>query len=264
MIYAALVWLGSAIGVAAAWSWYRCRIERGCAAELARALAVATSELARIEQDQRERLHDARSTVAGVTGACDLLARAAASPSIDPTRLRQLIAAELERLTLRLDAEAPEPITDFDLYGCVEPVLLSFQLSSVRLRVDARSMLVRGRPHALAGVLDNLLRNSVVHAPGSVTTVRFASRAGRAVVSVEDDGPGIPAAERFLVVQPGRRGAASAGRPGSGLGLHIAATTMAAMSGAMTIAARPGGGTIVRLELPAVTAGLARRHSLAS
>ncbi|WP_242370884.1 sensor histidine kinase [Anaeromyxobacter sp. SG26] len=80
---------------------------------------------------------------------------------------------------------------------------------------------VMGREHLLREALSNLVQNAVHYGmtPGTVT-VSVSRRDGRAVLAVEDDGPGIPEEERSRVVErfyrrPGTRS------PGAGLGLAI-------------------------------------------
>ena len=72
------------------------------------------------------------------------------------------------------------------------------------------------------------------------------------MIRVDDDGPGIPSAERELVLQRGRSGSTPA--PGSGLGLHTAARSMREQGGGLELTERPGGGTRVSLTLPTFSA----------
>ncbi|HSD21828.1 MAG TPA: sensor histidine kinase [Anaeromyxobacter sp.] len=81
--------------------------------------------------------------------------------------------------------------------------------------------LVVGRDHLIREALANLVQNAVAYGarPG-VVTVSVSRCDGEIVLAVEDDGPGIPEAERARVFErfyrrPGTRG------PGAGLGLAI-------------------------------------------
>jgi two-component system sensor histidine kinase TctE len=80
---------------------------------------------------------------------------------------------------------------------------------------------VVGREHLLREAIANLVQNAVSYGarPGTVT-VSVARREGRAVLAVEDDGPGIPEAERARVVERFYRVPGTAGI-GAGLGLAI-------------------------------------------
>jgi signal transduction histidine kinase len=160
-----------------------------------------------------------------------------------------MLLAELDRLQSLLDPNESEPITDFELGKALEPVLLAHRLDHEDIRCDIDPVVVRGRPHATAAVLDNILRNAHAHAPGA--TINIDTRADDASVTVRvgDNGPGIPRAECAAVLHPGVRGSTARGT-GSGLGLHSAATTMAKQNGHLRIDRRRDGGTMVTFSLP--------------
>jgi signal transduction histidine kinase len=93
-----------------------------------------------------------------------------------------------------------------------------------RLRVDTRAVsgaAVSGRPDDLARVVRNLLDNAERHA-SSLVTVSLASEDGHATLVVQDDGPGIPPADRVRVFERFTRLDSSRSSPGTGLGLAIA------------------------------------------
>lgn len=107
--------------------------------------------------------------------------------------------------------------------------------SGVDLGFELAEAPTRGHAFLLRELLENLIHNAVSYAgPRARITVRCGSGPEGAWLEVEDNGPGIPPAERPAAMQRFRRGG-SAGGAGSGLGLAIAAD----------IAARHGG----RLEL---------------
>jgi signal transduction histidine kinase len=95
-----------------------------------------------------------------------------------------------------------------------------------------------------------LVENALRHTPpGTPARVRALTRGGRAVLEVEDEGPGIPAErqeqlfERFFRLDGTRAS-------GSGLGLAIARQLALLMDGAVTVESVPGR-TVFTLELPA-------------
>jgi signal transduction histidine kinase len=116
------------------------------------------------------------------------------------------------------------------------------ELTPIRLVGDAT---------ALSRVLRNLLENAALHAVSRID-VAVASGGGDAVVSVADDGPGIPAADRervfdrFVRLDPDR----SRSGGGAGLGLAIVREIVAAHHGSVTADDRPGGGTRMTIQLP--------------
>jgi signal transduction histidine kinase len=108
-----------------------------------------------------------------------------------------------------------------------------------------------GDAGALSRVLRNLLENAGLHAASRVD-VAVASRDGRAVVSVADDGPGIPAEDRDRVFDRFVRLDSDRSRSGggAGLGLAIVREIVAAHHGGVKVDDRPGGGTRMTIQLP--------------
>ena len=95
-----------------------------------------------------------------------------------------------------------------------------------------------------------LVMNALVHTPsGSRITIRSSRHSGLARLAVEDDGPGIPPAQREAVF--GRFYRVEGGKAsGSGLGLAIARELARLMDGSVRLESRPGR-TLVTLEVPA-------------
>jgi signal transduction histidine kinase len=113
-----------------------------------------------------------------------------------------------------------------------------------------------GDAERILQIVRALVVNAIVHTPaGTPIVVRVGQAHGRAELSVEDAGPGIPAEhqeavfERFYRVEGGMAS-------GSGLGLSIARELARLMNGSVRLISRPGV-TIVTLDLPqAGTPGL--------
>ena len=98
-----------------------------------------------------------------------------------------------------------------------------------------------------------LVVNALVHTPpGTQVVIRARRRADRAELSVEDDGPGVPADqqaavfERFYRVEGGRAS-------GSGLGLAIARALARLMDGSVRLQSQPGKTRVV-VDLPGALA----------
>jgi len=95
------------------------------------------------------------------------------------------------------------------------------ELASRTLQPDVT---LAGDPVLLAQAVGNLIDNALKFAPrdGHVAVTVARDPVGRPIISVEDDGPGIPDAEKDLVVERFYRGDASRGvTPGVGLGLSL-------------------------------------------
>jgi signal transduction histidine kinase len=112
-------------------------------------------------------------------------------------------------------------------------------LDGTAVDVDARQVSgaqVRGVSDQLRRVVRNLLDNAVRHARSSVI-VRLEESNGDVVLSVADDGPGIPAHRRLEVFERFRRldESRSGGTGGAGLGLSIARDVVERHGGTISI-----------------------------
>ena len=107
-----------------------------------------------------------------------------------------------------------------------------------------------GDRNLLASAVANLVDNALKYAgPGATVRVRSRRRNDAVEIVVEDDGPGIPAADRPRVVERFFRLDASRHLPGNGLGLSIVAAIAQLHGGALHLEdAIPG--LRARIELP--------------
>lgn len=85
-----------------------------------------------------------------------------------------------------------------------------------------RALRCAANPTLVSEILANLLDNAIRYGrPGGMVAIRVSRRGGRATLEIEDDGPGIPEAEREKVFTRFYRLSRDQNRPGSGLGLAI-------------------------------------------
>ena len=105
-----------------------------------------------------------------------------------------------------------------------------------------RGLMVRGDRDFLAQALANLLDNAVKYTPaGGAVMLRTRRRAsGEVEISVTDNGPGIPEADRERVLERFVRLERSRSAPGSGLGLSLVAAVVAAHGGRLELDEGPG------------------------
>lgn len=103
----------------------------------------------------------------------------------------------------------------------------------------------------------NVIGNAVKHGPkqGLAISAKLSCGAGYAALSIEDNGPGIPADklphifDRFYRVDPER----SKDLTSTGLGLAIAKELVEAHGGSITVASTPGAGACFTVKLPLAT-----------
>ncbi|PKO93869.1 MAG: two-component sensor histidine kinase [Betaproteobacteria bacterium HGW-Betaproteobacteria-1] len=109
---------------------------------------------------------------------------------------------------------------------------------------------VQLRPLAIHRLIGNLIDNAFAYSKGKVA-VSTRITAGYIVVSVMDNGPGIPASQMSRLLRPFERMDSARGNEGgSGLGLAIADRIAKLHKGKLELLNRPEGGLEARLSLP--------------
>ncbi len=212
--------------------------------------------------------HELRTPLTSVRGYVEIAGESLESQA-DPARLSahlQVAArniARMERLVEQIlrvageDKHHPAPGRPVDLVGVVEQAV-----ESARPGVEGaglRLVLVTGPPVPVAldetfvEVVDNLVSNAAKYTPaGGEIGVSVTHEDDVAVLTVTDDGPGIPPEEREMIfekfIRGGREGQSV---PGLGLGLFITRAIVLSHAGEIDVDERPGGGTrfVVRLPL---------------
>jgi signal transduction histidine kinase len=126
--------------------------------------------------------------------------------------------------------------------------------STTSKRVDTSGVSaarVQGDADALRRMFRNVGENAARHASGRVD-ITLAERGDEVLLTVDDDGPGIPESERRRVLQRFVRldEARSRDLGGSGLGLSIVDEVVRAHGGAVLIERSPLGGARVQITLP--------------
>jgi signal transduction histidine kinase len=106
----------------------------------------------------------------------------------------------------------------------------------------------------IRAAVSNLIRNAMQYSPWDRPVSVFVQRGvGAVTLSVNDEGPGIPVAEREVIFDPLARGEAGrASRAGTGLGLFIARRVAEAHHGRIWVESS-GSGATFHLELPAAS-----------
>lgn len=117
--------------------------------------------------------------------------------------------------------------------------------------------LVQCNPHRLQQVIDNLLSNAIKYTPeGGRIAVSAIEDRGHIVVSVADNGIGIPLAQQPYIFDKFYRveSTDTIGIVGSGLGLSIVKTVIEKHNGRVWVESKPGAGSVFSFVLPALQA----------
>jgi signal transduction histidine kinase len=164
---------------------------------------------------------------------------------IDELTRELLDYARLERGTpaLALESVPAEPWLEDVIADASRP---EADAPAPAVRAEVAVETVRCEPRYMARAVLNLVRNALNHARAAVR-VSIAREGPRTVVHDDDDGPGIPAAERERLFEPFVRLDASRGRDSGGFGLGLAIVRQVARwhGGEATISDSPLGGTRV-------------------
>ncbi len=162
----------------------------------------------------------------------------------DVAEIDQLITAMLDYARLdHAEVEICPQLTPVDAW--MEPVVHKLQAMHPSLRISQQSTteFAEFDPYLMELVLSNMLVNACRYARSEVRA-SFGREAGQYVLAVDDDGPGIPEAERQAVFKAFTRLDSSRNRQtgGYGLGLAIVARIAALHGGSARAEASPLGG----------------------
>jgi two-component system OmpR family sensor kinase len=176
-----------------------------------------------------------------------------------PPKLRDRMVADVEEMDALIgqamafvrgesQADRREPL---DLDALARDCASGFSETGAAVTFDGGGALpVEGDPAALRRAIANLIENAVKFADAA--RVRTFMLDDQAVISIDDDGPGLPEDELEAVFEPFARGERSRNREtgGAGLGLSVARQAARAGGGDVTLINRPEGGLTAILVLP--------------
>jgi two-component system, OmpR family, sensor histidine kinase MtrB len=237
-------------------------------AELTRTFNAMADAMAR---QQRARLavlggiaHDLRNPLAGMKLGLEALQRGRLGKS--ELRIRGRLERQVDQLArmiddlldaTRIEAGSLELRRDeIDLREVIDDVVHHYAPTSpehgITTRVSDGPVLVWGDAMRLGQVVGNLLSNAIKFTPaGKAIDITLAREGDEAIVTVADQGVGIPADEQAQIFLPFRRGG-SAATPGVGLGLSIVRRIVVAHGGTIEVDSTPGEGSVFRIRLPRV------------
>jgi signal transduction histidine kinase len=178
--------------------------------------------------------HEIRTPLTSAQANLDVLRRNPEMPVAERTRIIEEIAAEQRRLVSLLDslqalargdAAGHCPQEEFDLAEMLDAAVQAARRRHPLVRLSLTecpdAVELDGWPDGARNMIDNLLQNAALHAGSrALVEVALRRRGQQVVLTVDDDGPGVPMAERHF--ERFVRGE-TASAPGSGLGLAIVA-----------------------------------------
>jgi len=205
--------------------------------------------------------HDIRTPLAAILGLAVTLEHRAEEMSADDVRdlssrivqnskrLDRIVTdlLDLDRLQRRGFAARLRPV---DLGTLVRQLVTRTDVvTERRLQLDTGPVHVEADATMVERIVENLLANAVKHTPGdSRIWVRVERTDDGALISVEDDGPGIPPEDRERIFEPFVQGS-SPGPGGAGVGLALVVKFAELHDGRAWVQERAGGGSSFRVLL---------------
>ncbi|MDO9075711.1 MAG: sensor histidine kinase [Rubrivivax sp.] len=213
--------------------------------------------------------HELRTPLTSIRALAELMVDDADMPSPQRQQFLAIIVTETERLTRLVNqvldmakiesGHAEWHNTDVDLAALIRQAAQTVQEmlrergAELVLDLPEHVPLLRADPDRLMQVLLNLLSNAGKFVPhdGGRITVRLCCDAVGATVEVQDNGPGVPVAQRALIFEKFRQGGQASQRPqGTGLGLPISRQIVEHFGGRMELRPDTGQGACFAFTLP--------------
>jgi signal transduction histidine kinase len=251
------------IGKALRTAWRQAEIAR---AELAQAVQVRDQFLAVAS-------HDLKTPLTALLGQTQALQRRAAVQNTlserdqralqtineQAKRLHSLIEAllDISRIQAGRLSIQREPMDVCTLVRrIVQEVEPTLDLHTIHLAGVEEALIIAGDELRLEQVFQNLLHNAIKYSPsGGLITVQIERQAGRACVTVRDQGIGIPEEARARLFQQFYRAGNVEGQhiTGLGIGLYIVKEVVTLHGGDVAVESREGAGSTFSVYLPLYT-----------
>ena len=207
--------------------------------------------------------HELRTPLTSVLASLELLSEELEGEQADTAQAALRSARRMRRLVgdllllARADARRFQTHVPTDLSGVLTEAASEIGPMAQHhdLAIDAQPVVVSGSRDELHRMLLNLLENAVKHTPpGTRVSASTEVIDGRARITVEDTGPGIPPELADRVFERFVRGGGDGAR-GSGLGLAIVRAVAESHGGEVTLSAgQHGRGARFVVEMPAAPA----------
>jgi two-component system, OmpR family, sensor histidine kinase PrrB len=206
--------------------------------------------------------HELRTPLTSMRANLDALRRNPGMPDSEKAQILNEVASDQRKLVAMLDAlqalargdagaALPRQTLDFAemVDSAVEAARRRHPDARITLSAPGERQEVNGWPDGLRLLVDNLIENALRHGGSSVQVDLEPDGDRRSLLlSVDDDGPGVPAAERARIFERFTRGSTTA--PGSGLGLALVAQQAALHGGNVEVGDSALGGARFTARLP--------------
>lgn len=242
--------------------FYDIEVRAARSGELA-AQAAASERLALLGEVSASIAHEVRNPLTGMRSLAQTLAEEADVDTERRRRYARVVLDEVGRLERMVNnllgvarrAPATSSATPTELGPLFDDLGLLVQTQArrkdVTLDLRANGLTVGAPREALAQALLNLMLNAIAHAPeGGRASLWAHDRGDQVLLTVRDDGPGIPPPERERVFQP----FTSNSDGGVGLGLSLVRRIADELGWTLEVDDAPGGGAELRVSVPAATA----------
>jgi two-component system OmpR family sensor kinase len=229
------------------------------------AFAQRTASENRLRRFIADASHELRTPLTSIRGYSEMLRRGASESPTDSEVARRRIEDEAVRMSTlvddmlliaRLDQGRPLEMKPVDLQAIARDAAADAHAVAPQrdVKVDAPSqVLVTGDDIRLRQVVGNLMRNALVHTPGTTPVeISVSTENGFARLAVADHGPGLRQDELERIFEPFYRAdpSRSRDRGGAGLGLSIVNAVVSAHGGNVHVRETGGGGATFEVELP--------------
>jgi two-component system OmpR family sensor kinase len=208
--------------------------------------------------------HELRTPLTVIRGQFEVLAMDDAPSANEVRRVERVVRTEIDRMNRLVDdllllAAADDAgflnRGDVQLRGFLEDLVEGMRAHAPGVGLEtAPDVTAHLDPDRLAQAIRNLVTNALIHGPddGTVTVRALQPAPGRIRIEVDDEGPGIPAANRAAIFDRFHRltGARARGVSGSGLGLSIVQAIAEAHGGSVAVEDAPSGGARFSIDLP--------------
>jgi PAS domain S-box-containing protein len=208
--------------------------------------------------------HELRSPLTSILGLSLTLERAHDMREVDRADLLHRLSSNARKLDRLL-----KDLLDIDRLnrGIVEPQYRAADVGALARRTveslegsvdrqvvtDVRPVVLTIDPPKVERIVENLVTNAIRHTDADRTIwVKVRPNEGGALISIEDDGPGVSPELREAIFEPFRQGPTAAPHaPGTGIGLSLVTRFAELHGGRAWVDERVGGGAAFRVFLPA-------------